>query len=175
VLSATGLRFSELLGLTWGDIDLGMAPCVRVRWQWYRGKRKRLKSKYSHRTIPLPPSVATRLRQRRAKVYAGDDGAPVYATRTGQPLSPRNVRRVLDAATEPLGLGWASFHTFRHTYASILFAAGKNAKQVQTLLGHHDPGFTLSVYVHLMDDGVGEVDFLDEVVAPASAGVATTL
>ncbi len=173
VLAGSGVRISEALGLTWGDVDLGVAPHVRVRWQWYRGKRKRLKSAYSRRTVPLPPRVAKILRERRAKVYAGSDEAPVFATRTGKPLAARNVRRVLDAATDDLGLGWVSFHTFRHTYASILFDGGKNAKQVQTLLGHHDPGFTLSVYVHLMDDGVGEVDFLDDVLSGGGNAVAT--
>lgn len=34
-------------------------------------------------------------------------------------------------------------HTFRHTCASLLFAAGKNVKQVQVWLGHADPGFTV--------------------------------
>jgi integrase len=54
----------------------------------------------------------------------------------------------------------AAFHTFRHTCASLLFAAGKTAKQVQVWLGHTDPAFTLRVYVNLMDDGLG--DALDE-------------
>jgi integrase len=173
LLAGTGLRISELLGLTWGDVDLGVAPHLSLRWQWYRGKRRRLKSKYSRRTIPLPPGTAKMLRERRAKLYTGDDEAPVFATRTGKPLAARNMRRVLDAAADDLGLGWASFHTFRHTYASILFAEGKNAKQVQTLLGHHDPGFTLSVYVHLMDEGVGSVDFFDDVLAGGGNAVAT--
>jgi integrase len=44
--------------------------------------------------------------------------------------------------------------------ASLLFAAGKTAKQVQVWLGHTDPAFTLRVNVHLMDDGLG--DALDE-------------
>lgn len=173
VLAGSGVRISEALGLTWGDVDLGVVPRVSLRWQWYRGTRRRLKSTYSRRTVPLPPRVATMLRERRAAIYTGDDEAPVFATRTGKPLAARNVRRVLDSATDELGLGWVSFHTFRHTYASILFAEGKNAKQVQTLLGHHDPGFTLSVYVHLMDDGVGDVDFLDDVLTGGGNAVAT--
>lgn len=34
-------------------------------------------------------------------------------------------------------------------------------KQVQEWLGHADPGFTLRTYVHLMDDGLGDANFLD--------------
>ena len=43
----------------------------------------------------------------------------------------------------------------------MLLAAGKSPKQVQMWLGHTDPAFTLRVYVHLMDDGLGDADFLD--------------
>jgi site-specific recombinase XerC len=61
-----------------------------------------------------------------------------------------------------------SFHTFRHTCASLLFAEGRNVKQVQEWLGHADPGFTLRTYVHLLDEGLGDPGFLDDVVDIAS-------
>lgn len=41
-----------------------------------------------------------------------------------------------------------------------------NSKQVQEWLGHSDPAFTLSTYVHLMDDGLGGADFFDQAVKP---------
>ena len=56
---------------------------------------------------------------------------------------------------EEAGVPWIGFHTFRHTCASLLFAEGRNAVQVQRWLGHHSPAFTLERYVHLLDDGVG--------------------
>jgi hypothetical protein len=45
--------------------------------------------------------------------------------------------------------------------ARTLEAARKNPKHVQMWLGHSDPGFTLRTYVHLIDDGLGDADFLD--------------
>src|SRR5439155_23045321 len=42
-----------------------------------------------------------------------------------------------------------------HTCASRLFAQGATAVQVQRWLGHHSPAFTLSVYVHLLNDDLG--------------------
>ncbi len=73
------------------------------------------------------------------------------------------------------GLGAIGFHTFRHTCASLLFDAGRNIKQIQEWLGHHDPGFTLSTYVHLVDSDLGDADFLDEVVqTEACIGFPTT-
>jgi integrase len=47
---------------------------------------------------------------------------------------------------------WAGLHSFRHTVASMLFAEGRNAKQVQPWLGHHSAAFTLETYIHLLSD-----------------------
>jgi hypothetical protein len=46
----------------------------------------------------------------------------------------------------------------------LLFEAGRNVKQVSEWLGHADPAFTLRRYVHLMDAGVGDADFLDDAI-----------
>lgn len=61
---------------------------------------------------------------------------------------------------------WAGFHTLRHTCASMLFRAGWNAKQVQVVLGHHSPAFTLAMYVHLIPDDLPEPRFPDAVAGP---------
>ncbi len=52
-------------------------------------------------------------------------------------------------------MSWAGFHTFRHTIASRMFEAGRNAVQVQHWLGHHSAAFTLSTYVHVLDGDLG--------------------
>jgi integrase len=68
-------------------------------------------------------------------------------------LDPSNVlHRMMKPAAEAAGVPWAHIHTLRHTCASRLFRNGWNAKQVQMLLGHHSPAFTLAAYVHLMPD-----------------------
>jgi integrase len=53
-------------------------------------------------------------------------------------------------------VSWIGFHAFRHTCASTLIAEGRNIVQVPRWLGHHSPVFTLTVYAHLLDEGVGE-------------------
>jgi integrase len=58
-----------------------------------------------------------------------------------------------------------TFHTFRHTCASLLFEQGRNVRQVADWLGHADPSFTLRTYVHLMDEGIGDAEFMDQAVA----------
>ena len=164
VLAHTGLRIGELTGLTWEHVDLGTRPRLLVREQVYRGKRKRLKSQHSRREDPLSPRLAERLREHRRDTYRQD--VPVFASARGTPLNPSNLAsRVLQFAGRSIGLGWVSFHTFRHTCGSLLFDAGRNAVQVQGWLGHHAPSFTQDTYVHPMDDGLGDADFLDEAVA----------
>ena len=139
-----------------------------------------MKSRHARRDIPLSAGMAERLRARRRDSYGGD-AAPVFATAAGTELSRPNVAsRVLKPAAEAVGLvaagedgqpaAWVSFHTFRHTCASLLFDAGRNVKQVAWWLGHADPAFTLRTYVHLMDEGLGDADFLDAAVGQVNAG-----
>jgi integrase len=132
-----------------------------VERQIYKGAEAPLKSANSKRQVPLTPGMRDAFLALRGKRYGGP-GAPVWATKHGQPLDAHNVRnRVLRPVAKELGLPWVGFHTFRHTCASLLFAGGKDVKVVQGWLGHSDPGFTLRTYVHLMDEGLGDADFLD--------------
>lgn len=160
LLAHTGLRISEQLGLDWPDVEFGARPRLCVRRQCYRGTVKPLKSRNGRRDLPLSPGMARRLWVARPAHGTG----PVFATRNGTRYSDRNVRRVLDMAAERAGVPWVSFHAFRHTCASMLFESGKSIRQVAGWLGHSDPAFTLRTYVHLMDNGLGEADFLDAAV-----------
>jgi integrase len=160
----TGLRISEAIGLTWEHLELDGKSRVKVREQVYRGERRRLKSGAGRRDIPLAPRMAARLRDHRETSYTGPHG-PVFASDVGTELIRGKVaERVLNPARDLVRMPWVSFHSFRHTCASLLFAEGKNVKQIQTWLGHADPAFTLRTYIHLLDDGVGSADFLDEAV-----------
>jgi integrase len=104
--------------------------------------------------------MAARLRTKKAASHRDD--APVFATIAGTELNRANVAsRILKPAGKAAGVPWASFHTFRHMCASILFEEGRNVKQVAEWLGHADPAFTLRTYVHLLDDGVGSAAFFD--------------
>jgi integrase len=160
LLAATGLRRSELLALEVRHLALsGERPHVKVR---QRVRRQRgnglvigaLKSRYARRELPVPLQLADRLA---AKVGGRPPAALVFPSEAGTVLDPDNLAtRVLGPACEEAGVGWAGFHTFRHTVASRLFAAGRNVVQVQRWLGHHSPSFTLDTYVHLLEDDLGQ-------------------
>lgn len=158
LLAYTGLRISEALALQWRHVQLdGSGPHVKVRRALVRGRMHPPKSRHGRRDVPIPYELVTALRQRRAdSAWPGDDEL-VFPSRAGTPILVRNFRRrVLDMALAEADVAWAGFHTFRHTCASMLFERGANAVQVQRWLGHHSAAFTLSTYVHLLDDGVGE-------------------
>jgi integrase len=165
-----------------------MRPVIHVREQVYEGRRKKLKTSYSVRDLPLSPAMTARLLAHRSAAKNAGEEAPVFPSGSGTELRPANVyRRVLAPAAIAVGLSEEvegedgkprtksaiSFHTFRHTCASLLFEAGKDVKQVQEWLGHGDPGFTLRTYVHLLDNGVGSAEFFDSVLTASPRSVAS--
>jgi integrase len=96
----------------------------------------------------------------------------VFPTSVGTVHRPENLRRALMPLAEEAGVPWLGFHAFRHGFASALIDEGRNIVQISRLLGHHSPSFTLSVYAHLMDDGVGGPLELDLTPAPAALDAA---
>ena len=88
----------------------------------------------------------------------------MFSSRRGNRVDVSNVRSaVFKPAFCRAGVPWATFHTLRHTCATMLFRHGLNAKQVQGWLGHHAASFTMDVYVHLLPDDVGEApDVFDQ-------------
>jgi integrase len=176
----TGMRISELLGLSWDDVDLD-AGTVHVRTQLSRGRpgvpptRVPPKTRAAVRDIPLVPQLAETLRVKRA-------GAPeaavgwVFASQAGTPLGLRNAqRRGLARAATRAGLengDWPPirFHDLRHTFASHLIVdLGLDVAQVSRILGHAQITTTLSVYTHLFDDARHAQDLKAKMAASAFA------
>jgi integrase/recombinase XerC len=136
LLYGSGLRVSELCGLTPLDLDLDRGM-VRV---WGKGSKQR--------QVPLsePSVVAVRrwLEQGRGHLAGPEAGTSVFLNRRGRPLSRHDVGRVLDARssvpTHP--------HALRHTFATHLLDGGADLRSVQELLGHEDLA-TTQIYTHV--------------------------
>jgi integrase len=152
----TGLRQSELLGLTWADVDLD-AGIVRVRRQLDRGGGySEPKTPRAKRDVVLMPSLVTLLSEHKLASTYSRPADPVFVTRTGRPLYYRNLIRGLRLALAKAGLDGDGqprlrFHDLRHTYASLLIAQGLNIAFIGNQLGHASPSFTLHVYGGLFD------------------------
>jgi integrase len=167
LLAATGLRISEAIALQWRHVQLdGSQPHVKVRRRIVARKVGPPKSRHSRRDVPIPASLVLELRDWRKLSEWPEDDDLVLPTTVGTCLSKDNVRnRYLKPAAEEIGAPWAGLHTFRHTFASLHIARGTNVVQLAKLLGHHSPTVTLSIYSHLLDDGVGEALDLDRELA----------
>lgn len=160
LMASTGLRISEAVALQRRDFELdGSNPKLKVRRAIVRKRLEPPKSEYGRRPVPLPHGLVISLREHLANL----DDAPdtiVFPSKRGTPLDPDNLRaRTFKPLAQEIGAPWAGFHTLRHTYASIQLANGVNLIQLSRALGHHSAAFTLTRYVHLLDDeGVPPLD-----------------
>jgi integrase len=160
----SGLRISEMLGLTWDDVDF-RAGLIHVRAQLSRAHRnapaERVapKTSASVRDVPLVPQLARLLQTHKHASRFSRSSDWVFATGRGTPHGHRNVsRRCLARAAERACLnddGWPAlrFHDLRHTFASHLIVdLGLDVAQVSRILGHARITITLDIYTHLFED-----------------------
>lgn len=147
----TGLRRGELLALQWGDVNWKAAQ-VSVQRSLWKGKFIGPKTKNAIRRVDLAPQVLAALRDARPPGSLEATRAQlVFSSANGTPLSPDNmVKRRYLPALERAELPHFRFHDLRHTYASLLIAAGEHPKYVQSQLGHASITTTLDRYGHLL-------------------------
>ena len=137
------------MGLRWSDVDLGSSE-IRVERSWDQAEGPvEPKSETSTRTLPLLAVLRDYLDEH--KLATGRDGDDLVFGRTARdPFVASTVRTRARkawkaAALEPIGL-----HECRHTFASLMIAAGENAKAIQTFMGHASIQMTFDRYGHLM-------------------------
>ncbi len=168
----TGLRRGELQALRWETIDLG-SGILRVENSWDRvAGLIEPKSQTGRRSVPLPAVLAPELVAHLAR--QSKEAGFVFATPTGQPFDPPNAIRFAKRAWSQAGLRPLGFHDARHTYASLMIAAGVNAKALSSYMGHSSITVTLDRYGHLMPGNERQAaELLDEYLT-RSRGSATT-
>src|SRR5215472_3417457 len=77
----------------------------------------------------------------------------VFQTPTGTPLNDKNLyNRELAPGCDRIQQPRVSWHSFRHTHATLLHANGETLKTAQALLGHSDLETTLNTYTHTVSD-----------------------
>lgn len=144
VLYSSGLRVSELTGLTESQIDF-LSGVVKVRG---KGKKERLCP------IGQPAAKALRLamekRRELTPLFKNKPIAPpVLLGHTGGPLTPRSVERLMKRHLIQANLNpHLSPHALRHSFATHLLDAGADLRSVQELLGHATLS-TTQIYTHV--------------------------
>jgi len=150
VAVSTGLRIGEILALRWRRIDL-LQNTIEVAETYSSGEFGPPKTRSSRRTIPISASLAEVFKRLRPRNCEPEQ--LVFATSKGTPLNPKNLyNRQLAPACDAIELSRVSWHSFRHTHATLLHDAGESLKTAQSLLGHSDLETTLGVYTHAVPD-----------------------
>lgn len=163
LLTTTGLRPGEALGLKWSDLD-GTKLRVQRTLVWVKKtwKLEDTKTDRSRRTVLLPESTLMVLHSHRAKQAAARlaRGAAynisldlMFATDRGHPLDYRNtVQRYFKPLLAQAGLPPIRLYDLRHTHATQLLRENIHPKIVSERLGHSSTVMTMDVYSHVLPD-----------------------
>jgi integrase len=137
----TGCRKSELLNLTWADVDCRQRTA-------YLGQTKTGRPRY----VPLTAPVIEELME-----FRGEPEFKVFHS-TVSKTTPRCIKQDWAWTLKRAGIGHVRFHDLRHTAASNLVRGGRTLFEVATLLGQSSTTMTAR-YSHLaVDDTRAMVD-----------------
>ncbi len=167
ILMYTGLRVGEYLALKWDkNIDFnartisvtGNAVLVRApkgsATNYVLVDQNTTKTESGARVIPMTQVAYDALQELRKR---HPNAEYVATSRNGSRVSTRNLGRTLNCILKSIGLleedDWSgNLHALRHTFASMLFANGAEAKTVSDILGHADTKITENIYIHMIQE-----------------------
>lgn len=156
----TGMRKSELLGMTWDCIDFE-AGTIRIYRQllYLKGEyffsslkndkpRVLMPSKYVINLLREQRKAQAELRMKAGSAWQNEQGF-VFTDEVGGHLRHSCVYKQFKAIAKEIGLPDARFHDMRHSYAVAALRGGDDVKTVQESLGHATAAFTLDKYGHV--------------------------
>lgn len=173
LLSYTGIRRGELLGLQWRDINFDKKTLTVNRVLAYDNKAKKWnyqspKTKDSQRTIAIDKTTIQVLKTWRNKQRTilfqlgyNTNGKEqlVFTSSTNQPIAYSVIRNAITRTLKNSDLPYINIHGFRHTHCAILFSAGVPMHEVKARLGHASITTTMDIYNHISkDDRDGTAD-----------------
>jgi integrase len=163
-----GLRLGELRALRVEDVDLA-AGVITVERAWDpRVGVIPPKSRSAVRRVPIPRILRGYLAEHRLRI--GRAEGLIFGLTADDPFKPNALHDRAKKAwrakdLEPIGL-----HECRHTFASLMIAAGVNAKALSTYMGHSTIQLVWDRYGHLMPGNIEEAaGLLDTYLERASA------
>jgi len=140
LLYATGIRVSELVGISLNDVNFS-ERLIRVRG---KGKKERI--------VPFgrkaEESMAFYIRARH-QINKGGIEEALFLNYRGERLTSRSVERIVDKYIHLTALRRKiSPHSLRHSFASHLLSRGADLRVIQELLGHESLA-TTQKYTHI--------------------------
>ena len=158
----TGLRQSEVLGLTWDCVDFDRNTLlINKQHNKIKGTKIYAFSSLKNdkpRVLEVADAVMNAIKKQKAQqerwaeLYDGIWSNPdnlVFTTQTGRYLCNQTVYLDFKKIVKRLGNGAVRFHDLRHTFAVNSLRTRDDIKTVQENLGHHTAAFTLDTYAHV--------------------------
>lgn len=156
---ATGMRPTEIFSLRWEDLDI-MANCLYVRAKGGRRETIRTTQDIMAMLVDMPRTVES------PYVFPLPDGK----RRGDTPATFRRIVSDLGLQAPPDSPYHITFHTFRHTFASLLAQSGTvTLHELQHLLRHRSIDMTLR-YAHLIpSETAGKASIISTMLKEAQA------
>lgn len=176
----TGMRTGELHGLHWSRVDFERRQ-ILVRESWVRGRLDETKTDGSMRDIAMSQPVFDALMAQRAVTYRPGGDTFVFSNRMGEPFDVDNItNRVWYPLLRHLGLAKRRPYQTRHTFATLLLAAGENPEFVARQLGHANTMMLFKTYSRYVPnltrrDGSAFDRLVTGAMVPANAAEMTTV
>ena len=146
----SGLRISDLLNLTVGDVleDGHPKQAISLREQ-KTGKEK---------VFPINKNAANAIKMHLEKLGAYNQNDPLFASRKGnRPISRVQAWEILNNAAEDVGITESiGTHSLRKTFGYHAFRAGVGIERLQSILNHSSPAITLR-YIGITQDDINNV------------------
>lgn len=176
ILLETGLRVSELYGLTKSDVDF-KENCIFINKNLIRNNKGGVyvstpKTPSSRRIIPLTDKGVALFREavdrascRRVEPMIDGCVGFLFLSERGNPKTAIRIesymRRFMQKVRELCGNNFPTVtpHVLRHTFCTRAVEGGMNIKSLQYIMGHSTATMTLDVYSHSSYDAVKK-DFL---------------
>lgn len=161
IASGLGLRISEILGLTWNNIDFNdftiTVEKITVR---DNGKviLKEPKTESSVRTITAPKEIITMLKQlkkdRLAAKLRGEKSHRelIFYDKNLEPIAPDVISKKFRYFLEINNLKHIRFHDLRHSHVTMLIDAKVPIKVISERVGHSNVNTTLNIYSHALKE-----------------------
>ncbi len=155
----SGLRKSELMALTWDDVDFEAGTIEVTKTRQYAPhigvhERDCTKNETSNRLISIPQSTLNILSRHKAEQEALKEKAGnlwqgsnrLFTTNLGEDMFPDTPTSWFPKFLKKHGLPHMNFHGLRHTAATILISQGVDIKAVSARLGHARTSTTVDIY-----------------------------
>ena len=150
----SGLRVSETRAIRPVDVDLA-AGVIRVRFGWtrYADAPEPAKSHASARDVPIVRQLEEHLAAH-PRLTGAAPSELLFATRSGGPIDPADVRDRARKAWARAGMAPITPHEARHTFASLMAAAGVPIEDLSRFMGHSSIAITADRYRHLYPEAL---------------------